>query len=129
MKTIKKFLILLIIISIWSFIFNTTILAGNLDNAVNNANSFVQNGGNTSILNPQGIYNVLNFMYGLLVGIGIIVAIIKGIIIGIQIMFGSLQDKSDAKALIIPYLWLVGGIAFGSLILRAILTALMTVFS
>lgn len=126
MKTIKKMLILLIAITILNFAFNSTISAQTLDSAVSNANSFVQNGGSNSILNPQGIYDVLNFMYGLLVGIGIIFAIIKGIIIGIQIMFGSLQDKADAKALIIPYLWIVGGIAFGSVILRAILTAIMT---
>lgn len=126
MKTIKKILILLIFITIWSLIFNTTILATNLGTAVDNADSFVQNGGSNSILNPQGIYDTMNFIYGLLVGIGIIFAIIKGIIIGIQIIFGSLQDKADAKALIIPYLWIVGGIAFGSVILRAILTAIMT---
>lgn len=126
MKNIKRVLILLIVISVFVLAINITTPVQAFGNAVDEADQFVKNGGGTDILNPQGVYDTLNLVYGILVGVAIAIAVIRGIIIGMQIIFGSLQDRADAKALIIPYLWIVLAIALGSVILRAILTVIMT---
>lgn len=42
-------------------------------------------------------------MYNLLLGLGIIVAVIVGIIIGIKYMIGSIDEKAECKQLLLPY--------------------------
>lgn len=134
MKTIKKILIILLIISTFSFIPNmlTTVNASVLGNAINGADNFVRNGNRATderqILNPEGIYNVLNFLYGLLLFAAIAFAVVRGTMLGMTIILGTIEERVDAKAMLVPYLWIVAGIAFGGTMLRAILQIIMGVF-
>ena len=45
-----------------------------------------------------------NFMYKLLMAIGIVVMLIVGTIIGIQFMVASAEDKAKVKEALVPYI-------------------------
>lgn len=121
MKSIKKLITLLLIICVLSFIFcETTVNAQQINNAIIGAQNFI-NSNSTSILNKKAVYDVLNVFYGLLLAIAIAFAVIKGILIGMQFVWGSIEDKVDAKSLLVPYAWILIGIALGGTILRIFL--------
>ena len=51
----------------------------------------------------------------------IIIAIIIGIVLGIRIVFGSLDERADAKHLMVPYLAIVATAAFAFSLWRILL--------
>lgn len=82
----------------------------------------------SSIINYQNLYSVINFLYNIAMIVGIVIAIIVGIGLGIRIVYGSVDEKADAKHLIIPYLGGVAIIAFGFTIWKIILGLLYNSF-
>ena len=134
MRVIKKVLIIVLILSMISFIPNivpTVNAAATIGDAWNSATNFVRGGNsianNKRILNAQGIYNALNFIYGIFLIAAIAFAVIKGTMIGMKIILGTIEERVDAKSMLVPYLWIVAGIAFGGIILRSILSIIMSV--
>lgn len=85
---------------------------GGIDDVISDSDSFVNSGTDDKI----SISNLQAFsrnIYNILLTIGIAVAVISGIIIGIKYMLGSVEEKADIKGLLIPYI--VGCvIVFGS---------------
>ena len=128
-RKLSKIILLIIVASIFMPNAVTQVEAsGTFNNAISGAQGFVNGGNTTGIFNPTGVYNALNFIYSVFLGIGIAVAVIRGMIIGLQIIVGSVQERANAKEQLIPYLWLVAGIAFGSVVVRAIAKAIMGLF-
>ena len=76
----------------------------------------------SKIINYQGLYNVINYFYNIVMIIAIILSIIVGISIGIRIIYGSIDEKADAKHLIVPYLFIVTIIAFSLTIWKFLLS-------
>lgn len=132
MKIIKKVFIILLIISVCNLIpcvLSTVNAATIVNDAIKNADNFLNKGNNqTQIISSEGLHTVLNTIYGLLLFVAITYAVIKGMLIGIKIVYGTIEEKVDAKAMIIPYLWIVGAIAFGGVLLKAILNLILSVF-
>ena len=129
-KIIRRILIiLLLIICIYNLVPNiTTVNAASLNNAIAGAQNFT-NGNTTPIINSKALYDVLNVVYGFLLGVGIVVAIIRGMIIGMTIIMGTIEQKVNAKELIIPYLWMIAAIGLGGIVIRAVLKIFMDVVS
>lgn len=125
-KIIKKFSVGILIISICSFmLFTTPVSAQALNNAITGAQNFA-NTNTTSVINPKAMYDLLNLIYGLLLGIAIAGLILRGIFIGMRMVLGTIGERVDAKKMLVEYLWIVLGVAFGGAILRAILELIMT---
>lgn len=57
----------------------------------------------SSIINETQLQETSNFMYKLLLAIGIIVMFIVGTILGIQFMIASAEDKAEVKKALVPY--------------------------
>lgn len=132
MRVIKKVLIILLVISIFNFCVNglPIVNASGLDEAWAGAETFLNKGDQkTGIFNAQGIYNVLNFVYGIALFIAISFAVIRGTLIGMKIILGTIEERVDAKAMLVPYLWIVAAIAFGGTVLKAILSIIMGVIN
>lgn len=106
MKKYKKLLIN--VMAIFIIVFNLLIpnaYAGPLQGIVGNAQNFINNGENDeNVINKDALKEGSNTLYNVLFVIGIAVAFIWGIVLGIQFITGSLGEKADVKKNLIVYL-------------------------
>lgn len=106
MKKYKKLLIN--VVAIFIIVFNLFIpnaYAGPLQDIMNRAEFFVNNGENGgNVINSEALQEGSNTLYNVLFIIGIAVAFIWGIVLGIQFITGSLGEKADVKKNLIVYL-------------------------
>ena len=106
MKKYKKLLINIMIIFIILFnLFIPNAYAGPLQDIMNRAEGFVNNGENGgNVINNDALREGSNTLYNVLLVIGIAVAFIWGIVLGIQFITGSLGEKADVKKNLIVYI-------------------------
>ena len=106
MKKYKKLLINIMVIFILLFnLFIPNAYAGPLQDIMNRAEGFVNNGENGgNVINNDALKEGSNTLYNVLLVIGIAVAFIWGIVLGIQFITGSLGEKADVKKNLIVYL-------------------------
>lgn len=106
MKKYKKLLINIMVIFIILFnLFIPNAYAGPLQDIMNRAEGFVNNGENGgNVINDNALKEGSNTLYNVLLVIGIAVAFIWGIVLGIQFITGSLGEKADVKKNLIVYL-------------------------
>ena len=106
MKKYKKLLINIMVIFIILFnLFIPNAYAGPLQDIMNRAEGFVNNGENRgNVINNDALKEGSNTLYNVLLVIGIAVAFIWGIVLGIQFITGSLGEKADVKKNLIVYL-------------------------
>ena len=106
MKKYKKLLINIMVIFIILFnLFIPNAYAGPLQDIMNRAEGFVNNGENGgNVINNYALKEGSNTLYNVLLVIGIAVAFIWGIVLGIQFVTGSLGEKADVKKNLIVYL-------------------------
>ena len=104
MKKYKKLLINIMAIFIILFnLFIPNAYAGPLQGIVDNAQNFVNNGENGgNVINNEALKEGSNTLYNVVIGIA--VAFIWGIVLGIQFITGSLGEKADVKKNLIVYL-------------------------
>lgn len=105
MKKYKKLLINIMVIFIILFnLFIPNAYAGPQD-IMNRAEGFVNNGENGgNVINNDALREGSNTLYNVLLVIGIAVAFIWGIVLGIQFITGSLGEKADVKKNLIVYI-------------------------
>ena len=106
MKKYKKLLINIMVIFIILFnLFIPNAYAGPLQDIMNRAEGFVNNGENGgNVINNDALKEGSNTLYNVLLVIGIAVAFIWGIVLGIQFITGTLGEKADVKKNLIVYL-------------------------
>ena len=106
MKKYKKLLIN--VMAIFIIVFNLFIpnaYAGPLQDIMNRAEGFVNNGENGgNVINNDALKEGSHTLYNVLLVIGIAVAFIWGIVLGIQFITGSLGEKADVKKNLIVYI-------------------------
>lgn len=105
MKKYKKLLINIMVIFIILFnLFIPNAYAGPLQDIMDRAEGFVNNGENGgNVINNDALKEGSNTLYNVLLVIGIAVAFIWGIVLGIQFVTGSLGEKADVKKNLIVY--------------------------
>ena len=105
MKKYKKLLINIMVIFIILFnLFIPNAYAGPLQDIMNRAEGFVNNGENGgNVINNDALKEGSNTLYNILLVIGIAVAFIWGIVLWIQFVTGSLGEKADVKKNLIVY--------------------------
>ena len=105
MKKYKKLLINIMVIFIILFnLFIPNAYAGPLQDIMNRAEGFVNNGENGgNVINNDALKEGSNTLYNVFLVIGIAVAFIWGIVLGIQFVTGSLGEKADVKKNLIVY--------------------------
>ena len=105
MKKYKKLLINIMVIFIILFnLFIPNAYAGPLQDIMNRAEGFVNNGENGgNVINDDALKEGSNTLYNVLLVIGIAVAFIWGIVLGIQFVTGILGEKADVKKNLIVY--------------------------
>lgn len=77
--------------------------AAALSNIVSGADGFIQNGQGSSKIDNDDIHNLSDSLYNILLIIGTVIAMIVGVVLGIQFITGSIEAKSKVKESLIPY--------------------------
>lgn len=96
-------------------VYSTTCMAdGSLDDVMNNGNSFLNAGSESSTMIDQNdLKSLSNFISGVLLTIAIGVTVITGAIMGLNFITQSIEEKSKVKESMVP--WVIGIIvSFGA---------------
>lgn len=78
-----------------------TVSEQSLEDMISDADKFI-NAGNSEI-SQTSLSNFSKTMYNILLSVGIVVAVIVGALIGIKLMTSSIEEKAEAKKLLVPY--------------------------
>ncbi len=101
-KVLYIFIISIIFIVAFSSI-NIIYAADNPDNIMDGADKFVQKGEEQLNVDNKPLQNTSNFIYNLLLAIGIVIAVIVGMVIGIKYMTGSVEEKAEVQKIFVGY--------------------------
>lgn len=101
MKLVTKIIIILIfILAISSF--NTT-YANDFLNIVGGGDDFILASNETGNLGEDELKNASNMIYNILFVVGICVAVIISVILGIQFVMGSVEEKAKVQEQLMPF--------------------------
>ncbi len=100
---IKIIFILLIILTIF-FIPNSYTFASSVGGVISGADEFITTGKGQEQISSENLKNLSDEIYNILLAIGVVVAVIVGLVLGIQFMAGSVEQKSKIKEALVPYI-------------------------
>lgn len=101
-KIIGIAIIILFIIMITSiFSYKTYGATSTLDEVMKGADEFANAGG--TAINESKLKETSDFVFNVLLGIAMVVAVVVGMIIGIQFMTASVEEKAKVKEALLPY--------------------------
>lgn len=108
MKKIATLLIKIFIILIFVQMINVPVAkAGYWSETINSANNFISDGKDgakaNSVVNDTKVKETTDQIYNVLLTLGIALSVIIGGILGIQIMWGSVEQQVKAKEMLMPY--------------------------
>lgn len=99
-----KFIICILIVVCIAFCLSIKAQAYSIENIFSDAQNFLQAGNSVDeTINKAALKDTSNFIYKLLLAIGVIVAFIVGVVLGIQFMVSSAEDKAKVKEALVAY--------------------------
>lgn len=102
-KKIINLIIVAILMTMIISLFNYEIYgAGTVDSVIQGAQDFLDKG-NDATIDEGKLSNVSDFIFNLLLAIAMIVAVIVGMVLGIQFMTASIDEKAKIKETLVPY--------------------------
>lgn len=101
MKTIVKIIPILIILLIIPICFPCTTYA--MSEIIDQGDNFIGQGG-TDTINKDALNTTSKYIYNVLFTIAVVIAFAVGIIIGIQFIMGSVDEKAKIKETLVPYI-------------------------
>lgn len=81
----------------------STVSATSIGNVMSGADGFIKNGQGTQQISGDDLKSLSDTIYNVLLIIGIAIAMIIGVVLGIQFITGSVEAKSKVKESLIPY--------------------------
>jgi len=102
----KKMILIVVLFLVFIALFtNITNASETISETFSDADDFLKKGESIdSKINQEQLRTTSNFIYKLLLAIGIVVMFIVGTILGIQFMTASAEDKAKVKESLIPYI-------------------------
>lgn len=87
-------------------VFNQPVGSGAASNgvkdALSDADSFVQSG-DQGIVSTENLQSFSQNLYSILLAIGVVIAVIMGTILGVKLMVAPIEERVEAKKLLVPY--------------------------
>lgn len=128
--TIIILIFILVLIFNWnniSFASSENVEVQGIDEIISSADKFLEYGDANSVLNTTSIKPITDNLYNILFSIGMVIAVIVGLVLGIQFMLAASEEKAKIKETLIPYI--VGCvIVFGAFgIWKIVLIVLQTI--
>lgn len=96
----KIIIIMILIISIAIYLPNKTIA---MSNVIDSGKEFINLGKDEEPINKENLQNTSNDIYNILFTIAVVIAFAVGMVIGIQFMLASVDEKAKIKETLIPY--------------------------
>ncbi len=111
MKIIQKNKLIIIIILLMIFfltMLSSNVYASSISDIFAKADDFVKNGQNSTnagtTISTDTMKSMSELIYNTLLIIGVVVAVIIGIILGVKFMAGSVEEKANIKNSLIAYI-------------------------
>lgn len=105
MRYFKHIIISIICFFIISCIYSPSyVSAFSLSDIFDGGDTFTQSATDQNIFNEENQENAVSDIYYILLGVGIIVAFVVGIIIGIQFITTGVEGQAKVKEKILPYI-------------------------
>ncbi len=70
--------------------------------ALSDADSFVQSG-DKGVVSTENLQSFSQNLYSILLAIGVVIAVIMGTILGVKLMVAPIEERVEAKKLLVPY--------------------------
>lgn len=103
-KILIKFLIILIaIILVNTITFNTISYASSADDIISQGDGFLSKADKNEVINTDALKVTSGNIYNILFTIGVVLSVAIGMIIGIQFIMGSVEEKAKIKETLVPY--------------------------
>ena len=107
-KKLGKLLIkILLILLICQNVNIPSVRAGYWDKTIDDANKFIDKGKNglkeEAVTDDDVLQSTVKKVYNIILALGIILAAVLGGILGIQILWGSIEQQVKAKEMLMPY--------------------------
>lgn len=104
-KILIKFLIILVAsMLINTIIFNTNSYASSLGDPITKGDEFIEKANDTDeVIDTEELGTISDYIYNTLFTIGVVLAFAIGMIIGIQFIMGSVEEKAKIKETLVPY--------------------------
>lgn len=75
-----------------------------IDNVISGADDFINNADIKGTIDQNATQETIDLIYNVLLAIGLVVAVICGVILGIQFMVSSADGQAQVKEKLIPYI-------------------------
>lgn len=74
-----------------------------LDDVIQSGDSFIASRDNNEVINQAALKSTSDYIYNILFTIAVVLAVAVGMIIAIQFMIGSIEQKAKVKETLVPY--------------------------
>lgn len=100
---VKKLLvIILMVIAVITYLPNKTLA---LDNVISSGKNFMSSADpNKEVINQEKLKSTSKTIYNILFAIALVLAVGVGLVIGIQFIFGSVEEQAKVKETLVPYI-------------------------
>lgn len=100
---VKKLLvIILMVIAVITYLPNKTLA---LDNVISSGKKFMSSADpNKEVINQEKLKSTSKTIYNILFAIALVLAVGVGLVIGIQFIFGSVEEQAKVKETLVPYI-------------------------
>lgn len=100
---LKYVLVVLIFISLFLLWIPNTVNAEGFFSIIKEGSEFI-NKGNKEVIAASKIKETSDYIYNTLLGIGIVLAIVVGMALGIKFIIGSIDEQAKIKEALVPYI-------------------------
>ena len=74
-----------------------------IDEVMSSANDFLKNADTNNTISQENVQKTIDLIYNILLAIGLVVAVVAGVILGIEFMVSSADGQAQVKEKLIPY--------------------------
>ena len=102
----NKILKILVFIVLFAVLLSTNnyIMAADLDNIIKGGDDFINQGNTNEVINKGNVEITAKSIYNIVLTIGIIVAVVMAIVLGIQYITASVEGQAKIKEKILPFI-------------------------
>ena len=100
----KRKIFFILIIFILMICSTHIVQATTISNIIQGADGFITNGSSTDVIATDKLKSASDIIYNILLILGTIIAVIVGVVLGIQFIMGSVEQKAKVKDSLIPFI-------------------------
>ncbi len=100
---IRIFIIVMAVLILENITFNTSTYASTMSDFIEQGDDFLSKKDSNEVIDEDALKETSTTIYNILFSIAVILAVAVGMIIGIQFMFGSVDEKAKIKETLVPY--------------------------